>query len=430
MAGELWRGSFQVGLESTPNTTVPATRKMYFTPDSKLGRVRPPRPHKFATATRDNTRAMTLGPAEVGGTLKMPLSASEIIEFLLMGVKAGVAPAGAGAAKLWTFTPGTSLAPATIEWNDGAREWEAGGCYVNKLKFTGNVKGESMVEAEVFGMSLAAASLTGALTDRLPDFIEGWETKLYIDAFGGTAGSTAVSDLLINWEITLDNMLGRKKWANNTAYYDGITIGEIGISAKLMFEAAAAQALTEFNNWDAATERLVRVEFGNNENIAVNEIQTLTVTGTPTGGTFTITYAGQTTAGIAFDANAAAVDSALEALSNIGAGDVTCTGGPLPGTPVVITFTGALANTDVALMTTSDSFTGGTTPASAIVQTLAGGNQKKIVTVDLPGAWDALDLGGEDEGTRTYEMGLQYVYDTTNAYGLQIRARNERSAAW
>lgn len=42
----------------------------------------------------------------------------------------------------------------------------------------------------------------------------------------------------------------------------------------------------------------------------------------------------------------------------------------------------------------------------------------------------AFDLGGSDEGTRVYELGLQYVYDTTNTYGLQIRAQNARSTAW
>src|SRR3954465_8763162 len=48
-----------------------------------------------------------------------------------------------------------------------------------------------------------------------------------------------------------------------------------------------------------------------------NEVQTITVTGTPTGGTFTLTYSTQTTAAIAYNATAAAVQTALEALSNI-----------------------------------------------------------------------------------------------------------------
>ena len=53
---------------------------------------------------------------------------------------------------------------------------------------------------------------------------------------------------------------------------------------------------------------------------------TVTLSGTPTGGTFTLSVSGQTTADIAYNATAAAVKSALEALPNVGAGNATVTG--------------------------------------------------------------------------------------------------------
>lgn len=112
---------------------------------------------------------------------------------------------------------------------------------------------------------------------------------------------------------------------------------------------------------------------------AVSAVQTLTITSTPTGGTFTISFTDPatgtvyTTAGIAYNASAATVQTALEALTGIAPGDVTCTGGALPGTPVVCTFTGDLASTDIALMTADGaSLTGGTAPAAAIAETVEG----------------------------------------------------------
>lgn len=90
-----------------------------------------------------------------------------------------------------------------------------------------------------------------------------------------------------------------------------------------------------------------------------NEIQTISTTGTPSAGTFTLTYSGQTTGAIAYDASAATIQTALEALSNIAPGDVALTGGPLPATPVVVEFTGTLQRTDVATITVTDSVTGG-----------------------------------------------------------------------
>lgn len=101
------------------------------------------------------------------------------------------------------------------------------------------------------------------------------------------------------------------------------------------------------------------------------EVQTVTITGTPTGGTFTLTFSGQTTAGIAYNAAAAAVQSALEALSNLAPGDVVVTGGPGPGTPWVVTFTVAQGN--VPQMTASGSgLTGGSSPAVAVTTTTGG----------------------------------------------------------
>ncbi|MFD7922536.1 hypothetical protein ACFV3R_25330 [Streptomyces sp. NPDC059740] len=105
-----------------------------------------------------------------------------------------------------------------------------------------------------------------------------------------------------------------------------------------------------------------------------SEVQTVTVTGTPTGGTYTLTFSGQTTAGIAYNATAAQVKTALEALSNINPGDVVVSGGPHPGTPVVIAFAGQYLGEDVGQMTASaTNLTGGTTPAVTVATTTAGG---------------------------------------------------------
>lgn len=103
-----------------------------------------------------------------------------------------------------------------------------------------------------------------------------------------------------------------------------------------------------------------------------NEVQTATVTGSPTGGTFTLTYSGQTTTAIAYNASAAAVQSALAALSNISDNDVSVAGSA--GGPYTITFKGVLAGTDVAALTASGAgLTGGSTPSVTIATTTAGG---------------------------------------------------------
>lgn len=104
-----------------------------------------------------------------------------------------------------------------------------------------------------------------------------------------------------------------------------------------------------------------------------NEVQTITITGSPTGGTFTLALDGQVTAPIAYNANAAAVQVALEALGTIGAGNVSATGGPLPGSGVTVTFVGDLAGQNIAtLVANSASLTGGTTPTVNVATTTPG----------------------------------------------------------
>jgi hypothetical protein len=123
-----------------------------------------------------------------------------------------------------------------------------------------------------------------------------------------------------------------------------------------------------------------------------NEVQTLTITGTPTGGTFKLAFKSVSTAAIPYNASAAAVQAALEAISTIGTGNIAATGGPLPATPVVLTFQGQLAGTNVALITVNTpAFTGGSTPAATVAETTPGSG-----LYDPLGSW--FDLGGTKNG--------------------------------
>ncbi len=95
-----------------------------------------------------------------------------------------------------------------------------------------------------------------------------------------------------------------------------------------------------------------------------NEQQTVTLTGGPTGGTFTLTFDGETTTPIAYNASAATVKAALDALSNITTVTVTRAGSGTSGSPYVytVTFSGTgLAATDVAEMTGDGEALTGTT---------------------------------------------------------------------
>lgn len=58
------------------------------------------------------------------------------------------------------------------------------------------------------------------------------------------------------------------------------------------------------------------------------------------------------------------------------------------------------------------------------------GALRRTLWVDLPGAWVSKDLGGVDEGTRTYEFRYRYIKDNTQGYGYRFVARCSRTAAF
>lgn len=107
-----------------------------------------------------------------------------------------------------------------------------------------------------------------------------------------------------------------------------------------------------------------------------DEVQTVTEGGSGLTS-FTLTYSGQTTGSIAAAATAATVQAALEALSNIGAGNVSVTGSA--GGPYTVSFQGTLADTNVAQMTATP--TGGTGTVTVATQT--GGGTEGVGGLDV-----------------------------------------------
>jgi len=203
---------------------------------------------------------------------------------------------GLYSANLWTFTPGTQIDSATIPWYDGARGWNGTGMRGGSLKITGDVNTATTVSLTLAGQNLLAGGLTGGLSDRVPDFHEGWETRIAIDNLGTPPGTTNVAGTLLSWDISMDNAIDWKYTADNTLAANAILLGALTCTAKFKLEAAPQAALTEFNNWDnAGTEnpitRMIRLTFGNNT-ILTGAFTTFVTVDLP--GSWTMVDLGQT----------------------------------------------------------------------------------------------------------------------------------------
>lgn len=184
----------------------------------------------------------------------------------------------------------------------------------------------------------------------------------YVDSNGKAAiadanvvGATKVIGINRSEKSTMANMPAELLRASKVALFDS--------SANNIL---AGMAYGDMVFLSATAGRLADADPGTNEK------QTLEITGTPTGGTFTLTFNGQTTAAIAFNATAATVQAALELLSTIRAGNVRCSGGALPGATVIIEFIQELGKAPQNAMTADISSLTGGAPAYTITETVAG----------------------------------------------------------
>jgi hypothetical protein len=133
--------------------------------------------------------------------------------------------------------------------------------------------------------------------------------------------------------------------------------------AQLLDKIYWSKGVNSVQQWDGSTLTAIT---------GINDVQTITITGTPTGGGTVASFGGASTAQLPFNATAAQVQTALQSLTSIGPANISCSGGPWPGTGIVCTFANAMAFTAEPLFVTTDSFTGGSSPASHVAHTTTG----------------------------------------------------------
>jgi hypothetical protein len=166
------------------------------------------------------------------------------------------------------------------------------------------------------------------------------------------------------------------------------------------------------------------------------EVQTITPSGTWSGGTFTLTFNGQTTAAIAYNAVAATIQTALSALSGVGVGNVTVTGGPLSAGAITITFGGNLSG-DQPQVTANTGLVTGSTPSSTPATStpgVAGAIDGRQTTTNIVGINDTflpwqlmerdVEIGVLYNGTVVQGWCLEY-----NAAGAPIAMQNATATA-
>ncbi len=210
---------------------------------------------------------------ELGAALAMeetPATFEQLGYVLAAGIKDVVSGAadGAGTSKIYTYTFPTTAAPTTkaytLEGGDDQQEEEAEYCFVTDFKLSGKGGGEFtswMLSANWLGRQITVSTFTGAIAVPTVEEIQFGPTKLYIDAVGGTIGTTLKSNTLIGFELPVRTGLQPRFEGDGNKYFSRSQWAgsQMEVLLRITFEHDGT-AVAEKAARVAQTPRLIRLQ--------------------------------------------------------------------------------------------------------------------------------------------------------------------------
>ena len=348
----------QIGVESTAGTAVSAAKLL----DAFIWTFGPKIATKqFRGTGRQYPSASALLTEMAAGKLSGPFDFAQNVYPVssLFGAATIAAVSGASAVNTWKWTPaltGSYAANAktfTLQNGDSTDAEQYAYSVFTSWGYSFTRKAEATVSADWMSQTFTEnVSLTASPTAVAQNPGTGAQFSLYLDATSANIGNTQLTD-----PLKVDFMASGyydAYWPINrsNASYTSIVDKEKKNELKVTLQANSTGIAIRGNYLENGAKAYIRV---NGQGQLIENDQTVGV-GAASGGTFTLTYKGQTTAGIAYNALASAVQSALRALTTIGATGCSVTGTAPTWT---VQMTGALANDTTALTGSGSGLTGG-----------------------------------------------------------------------
>lgn len=347
----------QFGAESTPGTAVAAGKRLNCF-DLIFG-INPtvsdytPTGHKYVNVREEDAEQTDL---TIGGNLDF--NGMTYLAASAMGLVSPTAHGVSATAKDWAFKPPItgSIQPQTytIQQGDAIRARSVAYATLNQLGYKGTRVTQQTVSATGIaqplsdGITLTSSPTAIALAPVVSKFF-----NFYLDSTSSGIGTTQLTRVF-GVDFSFGNIAG-PFWAYNRSQV-GFT-GHVDLmpkaTIKLLMEADA-NGMAPLSYLQQGLTYYLRVQA---QGAVIDNLQTVSL-GSPSAGTFTLTYKAQTTSGIAYNASAATVQTALQGLSTIGAGNATVSGSA--GGPYSVIFAGTLGQDTTAMTGSGGGLTGGT----------------------------------------------------------------------
>lgn len=411
--------TLQIGLEATPGTAVPANRRIdcvnfKFGPKGEF--------KKTAGTGRKYDSVQQLNAEWVEGSFDGSMDYNGLLYLFAgaLGIPTPTAHGSSSVAKDWILDAilSGSRQPQTYSFEQGenatrAHKFAYG--LINKIGYKLSRKTDASCNGGVLAQSVSdGITMTSSPTAIPLKPITGQQFNLYLDSSSGSIGTTQLTKALTA-EFSMDGIYG-PAWYANRAFSSFSAHVDLKPNASVKFAVAAdAIGMAPLTNMRKGDIRYLRVETVGD---VIDNTQLITITGGPTGGTFTLTYKGQTTTGIAYNAAASAVQSAVQALSTVGSGNALVSGSA--GGPYTITMAGTLASDTTAFTASGAGLTGGTTPNVTVGQTQVYHTfwHDMAIKIGQPSEW------GDSDGIYMIEWDCGIFEDATWGHAHQVTLTN------
>ena len=151
----------------------------------------------------------------------------------------------------------------TVEAGDDQQEEQMLHAFFQRFELSGEGEGPVQIQGTMVGKAVSTGSFTAGVSIPTVEDILFSKGALYLDAASGAYGTTQVSNTLLGFTITVEQILLVKQSADGAQTWDIIYRGPIGISGNLTY-VHNASAVSEKSAWRNQTPRLLRLLFEGN----------------------------------------------------------------------------------------------------------------------------------------------------------------------
>lgn len=261
MAGRRSLRKIQLGRESTAGTGVAAT-----TIFRGVGTLK----DDFSVQPVSQDVGIIGGTDEVnnnmkGGTLSVsqtPATFEQFLHILEASIKtASPSQDGTGTDYIYTYafptTSGNTIKTYTIEGGDDTGEEEMTYCFVKDWTLSGSGRTAYQLQANWQGREVTPSTFTGALSLPAVNYMNFGMTKFYMDAIGGTVGTTFKANTLRGLNLKYASGIEAKDTADGRLDFSFVQGTDYVCTGTMEFEHDSI-ATGEKVNWRALTARYVQ----------------------------------------------------------------------------------------------------------------------------------------------------------------------------